>query len=65
MLNCEIREVNDIDLEEVAGGMTCDQAHVLASAYIAISIGLYVGGRPSAGEYYRRLAEGVGQGGCW
>jgi hypothetical protein len=65
MINSKIRELNDTDLDEVSGGMTCDQAHTLANIYLACAIGLGVAGKQALSDQYKDKATGVLQGGCF
>jgi hypothetical protein len=60
----DIRDLNDIDLTEVSGGMTCLDAYRLANLLLACSIGLAVAGNKAASDHWAEVANGAVLGGC-
>jgi hypothetical protein len=62
-MNHETRELNDTELEVVAGG-SCETALNMASVYTALSAVLNAGGETTEGAKYAGMALGVIQGGC-
>jgi hypothetical protein len=63
-MNYETRELNDTELEVVAGGLDCTTAANLASVYVAVSQVLLVAGDSQGSAAASGMAKGLLTGGC-
>jgi len=63
-MNYETRELNDTELEVVAGGMDCQTALNLAGVYTAVSPVLNVAGDSVGAAAAAGTAQGLITGGC-
>ncbi|MDO9459401.1 MAG: hypothetical protein Q7N95_04705 [Alphaproteobacteria bacterium] len=60
----DIHEMNDAELQTVAGGMTCEAAHVVASIHRMTAQALTALGQPAQAAYYGGMAIGTVSGAC-
>ena len=56
--------LTDDDLEQFSGGMTCENAKVVANFYDALGSVYVAVGMPLTGTHYKERGLGVLQGGC-
>jgi hypothetical protein len=62
--NASTCELNDAELQGVAGGMDCDRATMIAGVYQAAAICSNAGGDRESGAYYNGVASGLKEGAC-
>ena len=55
----DIRELNDAELEAVSGGMTCQEAKVVASVHKMTSFALSLMGDDKGSNYFIGVADGL------
>lgn len=63
-MNTEIRELNDAELENVSGGMSCKTALVVAQIYSMTGDILNAAGDYAGAVAFYGRAAGVIEGGC-
>ena len=63
-MSAEIRQLNDTDLEAVAGGMDCRTAVAVSKIYISVGDILNSLGDSTGATNFYGQANGVLQGGC-
>ena len=63
-MNTEIRELNDAELEEVSGGMSCNTALAIAKVYRSFSDTFGILGDYQGQLAFGAMGLGVASGGC-
>jgi hypothetical protein len=63
-MNTDLRELNDVELEGVSGGMTCETARTVARIHNLTAMALGLLGNQQGESYYYGMADGVYAGGC-
>ena len=63
-MNNEVCELNEAELDGVAGGMSCSTAIVIAKFYRSVSTIFYTMGDMGEASYYAGKSGGVVSGGC-